>query len=256
MNKQGKASTWVIVIIIIILFFYLILISGYESSGSENSEITSNTINERYYNKKCYQGYLDEYKCDGNEVKVKYQRSDCSYSWFHYDSCYYGCKYGECIEYHKRDYKKYDRDYDRYDKYDRRYFWDDDRYYWEDDKEYDKTYYKKDRDREKCDWGYTGEKRCDGKTIQKKWIRLDCESTWHDYLKCEYDCENAKCIKDPTQDYKDFQDYPICSYNAYGCKDFKNKAEAQYVFEKCGGTNNDVHWLDADKDGLACEMLP
>jgi len=28
------------------------------------------------------------------------------------------------------------------------------------------------------------------------------------------------------------------------------------VFDVCGGINNDVHGLDADKDGIACESLP
>ena len=48
----------------------------------------------------------------------------------------------------------------------------------------------------------------------------------------------------------------ICSYNAYNCSDFKTQAEAQGVFEYCGGITNDIHRLDADKDGLACESLP
>ncbi|TSC69959.1 MAG: WD40 domain-containing protein beta Propeller [Parcubacteria group bacterium Gr01-1014_70] len=48
----------------------------------------------------------------------------------------------------------------------------------------------------------------------------------------------------------------ICSYNAYNCGDFTTHAEAQSVYEQCGGVNNDVHKLDQDKDGLACESLP
>ena len=48
----------------------------------------------------------------------------------------------------------------------------------------------------------------------------------------------------------------ICSYNAYNCSDFSTHAEAQGVFEYCGGMSNDIHRLDADKDGLACESLP
>ena len=47
-----------------------------------------------------------------------------------------------------------------------------------------------------------------------------------------------------------------CSSNAYNCGDFKTKAEAQYVFELCGGTSNDIHELDRDGDGEACETLP
>lgn len=47
-----------------------------------------------------------------------------------------------------------------------------------------------------------------------------------------------------------------CSSNTYNCGDFKTKAEAQYVFELCGGANNDIHRLDQDSDGEACETLP
>ena len=48
----------------------------------------------------------------------------------------------------------------------------------------------------------------------------------------------------------------ICSYNAYNCSDFSTHAEAQAVFEYCGGINHDVHRLDGDNDGIACESLP
>lgn len=48
----------------------------------------------------------------------------------------------------------------------------------------------------------------------------------------------------------------VCSYNAYNCGDFKTHNEAQTVFEQCGGVSNDIHRLDQDKDGLACETLP
>ena len=47
----------------------------------------------------------------------------------------------------------------------------------------------------------------------------------------------------------------ICSYNYYDCEDFSSKAEAQAMFEKCGGTKNDIHYLDGDDDGIACELL-
>ncbi len=48
----------------------------------------------------------------------------------------------------------------------------------------------------------------------------------------------------------------ICSYNAYNCSDFSTHAEAQHAFEFCGGVSNDVHRLDGDDDGSACESLP
>ncbi|MEX1003730.1 MAG: thermonuclease family protein, partial [Crocinitomicaceae bacterium] len=47
-----------------------------------------------------------------------------------------------------------------------------------------------------------------------------------------------------------------CSSNTYNCGDFSTHAEAQRTYEGCGGVNNDVHRLDADSDGLACESLP
>ena len=47
----------------------------------------------------------------------------------------------------------------------------------------------------------------------------------------------------------------ICSYDAYNCSSFSTHAEAQAVFEYCGGINNDIHRLDGDNDGIACESL-
>jgi len=47
-----------------------------------------------------------------------------------------------------------------------------------------------------------------------------------------------------------------CSSNIYNCTDFKTQAEAQAVYECCGGVNNDIHGLDADRNGWACESLP
>ena len=47
-----------------------------------------------------------------------------------------------------------------------------------------------------------------------------------------------------------------CSRNVYNCSSFKTQAEAQAAFESCGGSTNDVHKLDSDKDGNVCESLP
>ena len=51
------------------------------------------------------------------------------------------------------------------------------------------------------------------------------------------------------------QNGEYCSSNYYDCEDFNSQKEAQRTFDGCGGTNNDVHWLDGDKDGIACESL-
>ena len=44
--------------------------------------------------------------------------------------------------------------------------------------------------------------------------------------------------------------------NIYDCADFDTRAEAQSVFERDGGSSIDVHHLDRDGDGIACETLP
>ncbi|MCK5123454.1 MAG: excalibur calcium-binding domain-containing protein [Candidatus Pacebacteria bacterium] len=54
----------------------------------------------------------------------------------------------------------------------------------------------------------------------------------------------------------DYSSEYSCSYNTYNCSDFATHKEAQRVYEACGGVNNDVHRLDRDKDGSACETLP
>jgi Excalibur calcium-binding domain len=47
-----------------------------------------------------------------------------------------------------------------------------------------------------------------------------------------------------------------CQGNVYNCSDFRGRIEAQAAFQACGGIGSDVHGLDEDRDGLACERLP
>lgn len=47
----------------------------------------------------------------------------------------------------------------------------------------------------------------------------------------------------------------MCDLNTYNCADFRTQAEAQMVMKECG-TKTDVHGLDGDDDGKACEDLP
>ena len=47
-----------------------------------------------------------------------------------------------------------------------------------------------------------------------------------------------------------------CNANLFNCDDFSSQGEAQAVFLECGGVSNDVHHLDGDEDGIACESLP
>ena len=47
-----------------------------------------------------------------------------------------------------------------------------------------------------------------------------------------------------------------CSSNIYNCSDFATHDQAQAVYDSCGGVSNDIHRLDGNKDGEACESLP
>lgn len=61
-------------------------------------------------------------------------------------------------------------------------------------------------------------------------------------------------IDEEEQEVIDISNY-TCSTNTYNCGDFKTHKEAQAVFEACGGKGNDIHRLDQDGDGDACETL-
>ena len=43
--------------------------------------------------------------------------------------------------------------------------------------------------------------------------------------------------------------------NTYNCDDFADQKEAQEVFEACDWGVTDVHGLDRNKDGIACNAL-
>jgi endonuclease YncB( thermonuclease family) len=48
-----------------------------------------------------------------------------------------------------------------------------------------------------------------------------------------------------------------CSGNLYNCSDFSTQAEAQACFNYCKTQGRgDIHRLDGDNDGIACESLP
>lgn len=48
-----------------------------------------------------------------------------------------------------------------------------------------------------------------------------------------------------------------CSGNYYNCSDFTSQEQAQTVYDYCIANGyGDVHKLDWDKDGIACEALP
>ncbi len=48
-----------------------------------------------------------------------------------------------------------------------------------------------------------------------------------------------------------------CSNNIYNCKDFSTQQQAQDLYECClSNVAHDIHGLDRDTDGMACESLP
>lgn len=61
---------------------------------------------------------------------------------------------------------------------------------------------------------------------------------------------------EPEEEEKTQTGSYTCSANKYNCTDFKTQAEAQEVFDQCGGADSDIHKLDNNKDGEACESLP
>lgn len=46
-----------------------------------------------------------------------------------------------------------------------------------------------------------------------------------------------------------------CQKEKLNCDNFEYQEDAQDLFEKCGGLENDVHRLDGDNDGMVCEHL-
>lgn len=47
-----------------------------------------------------------------------------------------------------------------------------------------------------------------------------------------------------------------CEVDMYECNDFCTQGDAQKVFDECNIYGLDVHNLDSDNDGIACESLP
>lgn len=65
-----------------------------------------------------------------------------------------------------------------------------------------------------------------------------------------------KIIEEPEDFDETVSPFEPCSCTEdLDCPDFDTHAEAQACFDYCGGVENDVHRLDRDKDGLACESL-
>jgi len=59
---------------------------------------------------------------------------------------------------------------------------------------------------------------------------------------------------DNSDYYLEVIDSEDCEANWYDCDDFDTQEDAQYLWEYCG--EDDIHNLDGDDDGIACETLP
>ena len=63
--------------------------------------------------------------------------------------------------------------------------------------------------------------------------------------------------KEYVEKIMNLQANAVCSSNTYNCDDFDTKAEAQAVYYQCKReVGSDIHYLDGDDDGKACESLP
>ena len=60
--------------------------------------------------------------------------------------------------------------------------------------------------------------------------------------------KEADNLLDQSNDY-------TCDSDVYNCGNFTTQAEAQAVFDYCKGDFGDVHQLDGDGNGEACEGL-
>lgn len=71
--------------------------------------------------------------------------------------------------------------------------------------------------------------------------------------------EESKVIRDENGNIDFSGVSPLvasCEAEEYNCSDFLYQAQAQDVMQRCGGEGKDIHNLDGDNDGTACEDLP
>ena len=80
--------------------------------------------------------------------------------------------------------------------------------------------------------------------------------TWKKEEEREPEETEEETEEEEAEPEEEEQEVCDCSSNIYNCPDFSTHAEAQECFEFCGGVSNDIHRLDGDNDGVACESLP
>ncbi len=80
----------------------------------------------------------------------------------------------------------------------------------------------------------------------------------YDVMEAEVDWGYASPPDSVQQQYGDDESAQCsCSGNLYNCDDFNTQVAAQACFNYCMNLGKgDVHWLDGDDDGYACERNP
>lgn len=84
-----------------------------------------------------------------------------------------------------------------------------------------------------------------------------------EYGRCLYDNNLLDCeygFSDKMGSCCDEDDYSCeaCDYDHYSCTDFKDQESAQSIYVMCSDFHidkTDIHELDEDGDGIACESL-
>ena len=109
--------------------------------------------------------------------------------------------------------------------------------------------YAKDWTRIKYNWGLTV-------TTSEYKVLQQMLSTCTDNMNLEHGSGNATNIILQESIASADNTECTCTGNTLNCGDFSTHSEAQACYQQCGGTANDIHRLDGDKDGSACESLP
>ena len=102
-------------------------------------------------------------------------------------------------------------------------------------------------------FAHSGKTDADGCHTEKKTGEYHCHDDVEPLIK-EAKTEAKTSAK---MDAKTESSGTVCTADVYNCPHFDTHDEAQATFENCfDQTRRDVHGLDGDDDGDACENLP